>query len=87
MFSESQRFWIVTNSRKERGFWGAAEAEVFQKKPKTIPELKAIVETYASRIPRDILLRVADNFMERAKICNQEDGGHLEHLLKKNLIF
>ena len=65
-------------------FWGAAEAEVFQKKPKTIPELKAIVETYVSRIPRDTLLRVADNFMERAKICNQEDGGHFEHLLKKS---
>ena len=44
-------------------FWGAAEAEVFKKKPKTFPELKAIVETYASRIPRDTLLRVADNFM------------------------
>ena len=65
-------------------FWGAAEAEVFQKKPTTIPELKAIVETYASRIPRDTLLRVADNFMERAKICNQEDGGHFENLLKKS---
>ena len=63
-------------------FWVAAEAEVFQKKPKTIPELKAIVETYASRIPRDSPLCVADNFMERAKICNQEDGGHFEHLLK-----
>ena len=63
-------------------FWGAAEAEVFQKKPKTIPELKAIVETYASRIPRDTLLRVADNFVERAKKCNQEDGGHFEYLLK-----
>ena len=65
----------------------AAEAEVFQKKPKTIPELKAIVETYASRIPRDSPLCVADNFMERAKICNQEDGGHFEKLPKKNLDF
>ena len=44
-------------------FWGAAGAEVFLKKSKTIPELKAIVETYASRIPGDTLLRVADNFM------------------------
>ena len=55
---------------------------MFQKKPKTIPELKAIVETYATRIPGDTLLRVADNFMERAKICNQEYDGHFEHLLK-----
>ena len=35
-------------------FWGAAEAELFQKSRKTIPELKAIVETYASQIPRDV---------------------------------
>ena len=35
-------------------FWGALGAEGLKKKPKNIPELKAIVETYASQIPRDV---------------------------------
>ena len=65
-------------------FWGAAEAEVYRKKPKTIFDLKKVVENYANQITRDTLHRVADNFMERVKICYQEDGGHFEHLLKKS---
>ena len=65
-------------------FWGAAEAEVNEKKPKTICDLKKVVENYANQITRDTLHRVADNFMRRVKICYQEDGGHFEHLLKKS---
>ena len=63
-------------------FWGAAEADVNKKKPKTICDLKKVVEDYANQITRDTLHRVDDNFMERVKICFQEDGGHFEHLSK-----
>ena len=59
-------------------FWGAAEAEVNKKKPKTICDLKKVVEDYANQFTRDTLHRVADNFMERVKICYQEDRGHFE---------
>ena len=64
-------------------FWGVAEKEVFDKKPKSLEELKLIVENFAKGISRDTLLRVADNFCTRAKLCIQEEGGHFEYLLKK----
>ena len=55
-------------------FWGAAEAEVNKKKPKMICDLKNVVEDYANQITRDTLHRVVDKFLERVKICYQEDG-------------
>ena len=64
-------------------FWGVAEKEVFDKKPKSLEELKLIVENFAKGISQDTLLRVADNFCTRAKLCIQEEGGHFEYLLKK----
>ena len=63
-------------------FWGVAQQEVHAKKPKTLQELKAIVENFATRITKDTLLKVADNFMKRVKLCLDENGGHFEHLLK-----
>ena len=65
-------------------FWGAAEVEVNQKKPKTIPELKRIVEEFAFPIPRNTLPRVADNFIPRVRNCSQEYCSHIVHLLKKS---
>ena len=46
-----------------------------------------IVEKYVFQIPRDSLLCAADNFIDRVKICYQEDGWHFEHLLKKTFCF
>ena len=48
---------------------------------------KSCWENYANQITRDTLHRVGDNFMERVKICYQEDGGHFEHLLKKSWLY
>ena len=68
-------------------FYGAAVVEVNKKNPKTIFDLKKVVEDYANQVTRDKLHRVADNFRERVKICYQKDVGHFEHLLKKSWLY
>ena len=63
-------------------FWGMAEKKVLEKKPKTVEELKMVVETFTREVSSDTLLRVSDNFMKRAAFCVQEKEGHFEHILK-----
>ena len=54
---------------------------------KTAPVVKAfkrvIVENFAKGISRDTLLRVADTFCTRAKLCIQEKGWPFEYLSKQ----
>ena len=59
-------------------------AWVREAKPKTIVELKALIENFVDEISMDILWNVADTFISRSKMCRQQDGGHLEHL-KNNI--
>ena len=77
MFSKGQKTWIIINYyNQENGLNPlnllAAEAEVNKKKPKTICDPKNVVEDYANQIKRDILHRVADNFMERVKFATKK---------------
>ena len=50
-----------------------------KEKPKTIIELKSVVENFVAEISKEVLWSVADNFIKRAKMCHQKDGGHFEH--------
>ena len=34
-----------------------------------------VVDNYANQITRDTLQRVAENFVERVRICYKDDGG------------
>ena len=65
-------------------FWGAAESKVHEEKPKTVEDLKEVVETFSRSIQKETLWKVADNFMKRVQFCFDENGGHFEHLLKKS---
>ena len=64
-------------------FWGAAESKVHEEKPKTVEDLKEVVETFSRSIQKETLWKVADNFMKRVQFCFDENGGHFQHLLKK----
>ena len=63
-------------------FWGMAMAEVWKKKPKTIPELKKVVEDFFNNLGPDFIKNCVLNIKKRAQLCVQEQGGHFEHLLK-----
>ena len=63
-------------------FWGQAQQEVYKAKPKSIEELKNVVERFAKGQKMETILRAANNFVKRAKLCVEQEGGHFEHLLK-----
>ena len=37
-------------------------------------------ENFVGEISKETQWNAADNFVERAKMCHQHDGGHFEHL-------
>ena len=65
-------------------FWfgGQAQQEVYKAKPKSIEELKNVVKRFAKGQKMETILRAANNFVKRAKLCVEQEGGHFEHLLK-----
>ena len=65
-------------------FW--LGARVREKKLKTIVELKAVVGNLVGEILKETLWNVADNFIKRAKMCPQQDGGHFKLLNTKHIV-
>ena len=63
-------------------FWGQAMAKVWEIKPKTIPELKAVVEQYFASLTSDFIKKCVLNIKKRANLCISQKGGHFEHLMK-----
>ena len=63
-------------------FWGIAEKSVYDAKPRSLEQLKKVVELCAKNVSRGTLLKAADNFRKRATLCLENEGSHFEHLLK-----
>ena len=47
-------------------FWGQAMAKVWEAKPSTIPELKAVVEAYFASLDADFIKKCVLNIKKRA---------------------
>ena len=63
-------------------FWGVAEKSVYDAKPRSLEQLKKVVELCAKNVTRETLIKAAQNFRKRATFCLANEGGHFEHLLK-----
>ena len=63
--------------------WGQAMAHVVRCQPKTIDELKAIVNDFAVNMGEEKIRSMARHTRKRAELCCQVRGGHFEHLMKK----
>ena len=59
-----------------------AEAHVMRCQPKTLNQLKAIVEDFASNMEEELIRKVCRNVQTRAQVCVQQKGSHFEYLLK-----
>ena len=62
-------------------FWGMAMKEVWDKNPKTIPELMEVVENFFSNLSEDLVRRTVANILKRAEKCRKNKGGHFENEL------
>ena len=61
--------------------WGYLKSQVYKGQPKTIQELKKAVEKAIRRIPTATCRAAMEAARDRAKLCLQQNGGHMEHVL------
>lgn len=62
-------------------FWSVVTTHIIQCEPKTLQELKELVEEFARNMDEDMVRRMARHTRRRAELCRSERGGHFEHLL------
>jgi hypothetical protein len=60
--------------------WGYLKARVYQRNPRTIPELKAAIESEFRAIDRCMLELVVRNFVNRLEKIVVADGAHFENV-------
>ena len=64
-------------------FWGQAMSHVSRCQPKTINQLKTIVEDFAANMDEEMVRKMARSVYGRSKLCIEQGGGHFEHLKAK----
>lgn len=61
--------------------WGYVKERVYINKPRTIQELKENIRAEIRRLGPETLRTVMENAVERACICEQENGSHLRDVV------
>ncbi|CAH8494003.1 unnamed protein product [Dicrocoelium dendriticum] len=62
--------------------WGYLKRRVYKVKPTCVEELKRSIVEECRAISVDALQRVIANSIRRMLLCQQNGGGHFEHLLR-----
>ena len=63
--------------------WGA-KLQAFHKilpKPKTIPELKSVLQQIWDGLPQTTINKAINDFRKRLNACVEADGGRFEHTM------
>ena len=55
-------------------------SHVIRCQPKTIPELKSMVEDFATNLDKEQILKMARHTKKRSEYCLEENGGHFDRL-------
>ena len=61
--------------------WGYLKDKVYANKPRTIQELKANIRQEILSIQPQMLRSVMENSLERARLCEAENGGYLRDII------
>ena len=64
--------------------WGYLKERVYVNKPRTIPQLKNNIRNEIEVITPEILRKVMENVLERARMCEAENGHHLRDIIFHN---
>ena len=62
-------------------FWGYLKDKVYVNKPRTIQELKANIRQEILSLQPPMLRIVMENSLERARLCEAENGGYLRDII------
>ena len=64
--------------------WGFVKSRVYAKKSQTIPEFKAEIRRVIGEIEPQLCGNDIENFVKRARVCQQSRGGHLSDIVFHN---
>jgi hypothetical protein len=60
------------------------KSSAYANKSQTIPELKVEIRRVAGEIEPQLCGNVIENFVKRARVCQQSRGGHLSDIVFRN---
>jgi len=61
--------------------WGYLKERVYVNKPRTILQLKTNIRNEIMAITPEILRKVMENMLKRARMCEAENGHHLQDII------
>jgi hypothetical protein len=61
--------------------WGYLKEQVYVNNPRTIQELRGSIRAETRRLRPETLRTIMENAVERACICEQENGGYLRDVV------
>ena len=64
--------------------WGYLKGKVYINKPRTIEQLKSNIRDEINNKTLEVVRKVMENVLERARICEAENGHHLRHIIFNN---
>jgi hypothetical protein len=64
--------------------WGFVKSRVYANKPQTVPELKKEIRRVIGEIEPQLCGNVIENFVKRARVCQQSSGGRLSDIVFHN---
>lgn len=62
-------------------FWGTIKDYVYRMPINTVEELSDRIDEALATITPEMIQRSRENFITRAQLCREMEGGHFEHLL------
>ena len=63
--------------------WGALKSKIYGPKPSNLDELKQNIVREVRNFKIDGMVKHFENMKLRLELVIDEDGGHIEHLIKK----
>ena len=64
--------------------WGQSLKIVWEVKPKTIQELKAMIEEVFASLGPDLVKKSELNIKKLSKLCIKANGSHFDHLMQSD---
>ena len=66
--------------------WGYLKSKVYVRKPRTVDDLKVSIREEIATVPQEMLVNVMQNFEERLRTCDRQEGRHLSDIIFRNCV-
>jgi len=66
--------------------WGYLKLKVYVRKPHTVDDRKVSIREEIASVPQEMLVNVMQNFEERLRTCEWQEGRHLSDIIFRNWV-